>query len=71
MLAVASPFLVGKMSSSIVQDEDNWSDEPEEEEEQVSPLQPRAYQIEMFEQSMKENIIATVTTDKSMILERS
>jgi hypothetical protein len=56
----------------MIQDEDYWSEEPEEEEEQpATPLQPRAYQIEMFEQSMEQNIIATVTgTTNGIIVDK-
>ena len=41
--------------------DDTWSDTSEEEEVQSNiPLLSRAYQIEMFNHSMKENIIAVV-----------
>ena len=37
-----------------------WSDTDEDEGPERPPLQSRAYQIEMFEESMKGNIIAVV-----------
>lgn len=41
--------------------EDVWSDTSDEDEAKQSvPLQSRAYQIEMFEHTMKGNIIAVV-----------
>lgn len=43
-------------------DEDGWSgDEASTEVKSIPPsLLPRAYQIEMFQQSMKQNTIVTV-----------
>ena len=45
-----------------VDEEDGWSgDETFTEVESIPPsLLPRAYQIEMFQQSMKQNTIVTV-----------
>ena len=46
-------------------DSDIWSDTSSENEAatpSASFIQSRAYQIEMFEQSMQGNIIAVVTT---------
>jgi hypothetical protein len=43
--------------------EDSWSDsEPDACDQASLPLHSRAYQIEMFEQSMQGNIIAIVRT---------
>ena len=41
--------------------EDTWSEASEEIEEDQVCLQPRAYQIEMFQESMKQNTIVTVS----------
>lgn len=40
----------------------DWSDTSSEDEDQISspPIQSRTYQIEIFERSLKENIIAMV-----------
>lgn len=46
-----------------LESEDTWSDSESEAGDQDSlPLHSRAYQIEMFEQSMQGNIIAIVRT---------
>ncbi|EXJ77012.1 hypothetical protein A1O3_10169 [Capronia epimyces CBS 606.96] len=46
-----------------VDTDDVWSDTSQEEEEELAlPIQSRAYQIEMFEHSMKGNIIAVMGT---------
>jgi len=43
------------------QDDDSWSDTSSEDDEpKVRQIQPRAYQLEMFQHSMERNIIATV-----------
>lgn len=44
-----------------LQSDDSWSSTSEEdEEERHGPIRSRAYQIEMFEHSMKGNVIAVV-----------
>ncbi|KAJ9603105.1 Dicer-like protein 2 [Cladophialophora chaetospira] len=49
--------------------DDTWSDTSEEDESRNSPpLQSRAYQIEMFEHSMKGNIIAVMGTGSGKTL---
>ena len=48
-------------SVSFVDDDDSWSDASTEIESIPPSLQPRAYQIEMFQQSMKQNIICTAS----------
>jgi hypothetical protein len=46
-----------------LESEDSWSDsEPDACDQASLPLHSRAYQIEMFEQSMQGNIIAIVRT---------
>ena len=42
--------------------DDSWSDASIEDEIILPTLQPRAYQIEMFQQSMRQNTIVTVST---------
>ncbi|KIX05476.1 uncharacterized protein Z518_06348 [Rhinocladiella mackenziei CBS 650.93] len=42
--------------------DDTWSDTSLEEDNQDNPIQSRAYQIEMFEHSLKGNIIAVMAT---------
>lgn len=51
------------MTSFIGIDDDQWSDASSSTEGDSAPtaLQPRAYQIEMFEQSLKQNTIVTVS----------
>ncbi len=50
-------------------DEDTWSDTSVEDESRKSPpLQSRAYQIEMFEHSMKGNVIAVMGTGSGKTL---
>ena len=46
--------------------EDTWSEASEEIEEEQVYLQPRAYQIEMFQESMKQNTIVTVSFTSSL-----
>ena len=46
--------------------DDDWSDASPEVVTVQPMLQPRAYQIEMFEQSMKQNIIVTVRQNLSL-----
>lgn len=42
--------------------DDDWSDADADEGEEIAPpLQPRAYQIEMFQESMKQNTIVAVS----------
>ncbi|KAJ4524855.1 Dicer-like protein 2 [Exophiala dermatitidis] len=46
-----------------LQSDDSWSSTSEEdEEERHGPIRSRAYQIEMFEHSMKGNVIAVMGT---------
>ncbi|ETI20103.1 hypothetical protein G647_08137 [Cladophialophora carrionii CBS 160.54] len=43
--------------------DETWSDTSEEDERRdITPIQSRAYQIEMFEHSMKGNVIAVMAT---------
>ncbi len=50
-------------STTSVDEGDRWSESDASREAESIPasLQPRAYQIEMFEESMKQNTIVTVS----------
>lgn len=60
--AFASTWHLKQNMASSSDEYHSWSDTSGEDEVAgVTPIQPRSYQIEMFEQSLQGNIIAVVT----------